>query len=180
MWKLGDQMTDVAEAIAPTAERISRAAGMIEAPVVNQTRSRRAWRLVPLVEAMHREGKISDDCLKAYVRFEGDWTIANRTSSGIGSYGERIRASDDTDGTSELRKAIARKRITAAQDSIGSPHGRKALLMSVTSKHETSLPHTLDDIGRACGVANGPQARAAGMATLRDALYQLHLHYDEG
>lgn len=173
-------MTDAVEAMAPTAERIARAAGLIEAPVINQARSRRAWRLVPLVEAMHRDNKISDDCLKAYVRFEGDWTIANRTSSGIGSYGERICSSDDLDDTAEIRKAVARRRITIAQNSIGSPHGRKALIMAVTSKHETSLPHTLDDIGRACGVTNGPQARAAGMATLRDALYQLHLHYDEG
>jgi hypothetical protein len=167
--------------MSPMRERIAHAAGLIDAPEVNQARSRRAWRLVPLVEAMHRDNKISDDCLKAYARFEHDWAVANRTSSGIGSYGERINSTRDGDGIGELRKAAAHRRIETAQQSIGSPHGRKALVMAVTSKHETSLPHTLEDIGRACSTcANRAQAVAAGMATLRDALYQLHQHYDEG
>ena len=169
-------MTGAIETVAPTRERIKRAAGLIDAPQVTQQHQRRAWRLVPLVLALHREGKIGRECLTAHERFEEDWAIADRTPSGVGSYGERM-GGDHVEG-GELRKIAARRRMERALAAIGSPHGRRALVMSVSAT-ATGMPYPLAQIGRACGSRNRPQAIAGGTATLRDALYQLHQHYDE-
>lgn len=178
-------MTATMELVAPTRERLEHAKGFAEAPEVNQTTMRRAWRILPLVLSLYRQDKIDADCIQAYERFAEDWEVGNRSSFKIASYGERIGSASDIDDTAEIRKANAYRRARNALDSIGSPHARRALMMTVASRPadaiSTMRPYTIEEIGRlCCGVNNKPQAIAAGMTTLRDALYQLRLHYDEG
>ncbi|MDX2288178.1 MAG: hypothetical protein NW217_05085 [Hyphomicrobiaceae bacterium] len=179
-------MTDTAEMIAPTPERIAHAMGLMEAPEINQRVQRRAYQAQSIVARMHTDGKISDECLRAFQRFDTDWSVGHAVPSAIAGYGERIAsASSDGGEHAEVRKIVAKQRSDQALASIGSPHGQRALMMAVAPRQadatSTLRPYTLEEIGRACSTCRDrAQAMAAGMVTLRDALYQLHLHYDEG
>jgi hypothetical protein len=178
-------MTDT-QTIAPTPERIAHAMGLMDAPEVTQSREIRAYKQASLVARLHKAGKLSDECLKAFERFDDDWHVGNAVPSGVGGYGERIAgASPDGGEHAEVRKLLAKRRADEAEASIGSPSARRALRMIVGPRRDdptcTLRPYTVEDIGRmACGMHNRVQAIAAGTTTLRDMLWQLHLHYDEG
>lgn len=175
-------MTD-ALTIAPTPERMQHAGALIEEPEVNQHRARRAFRVVSLVASMHARGSINDDCLRAFERFEQDWAVAHRVPSAVAPYGERFGSASDMDDTSQVRKDNARRRSAEAMHAIGSPHARRALLMAVCPRPadatSTMRPYSLEEIGRACSTYTSKMhAVTVGNVVLRDALWQLHLHYE--
>jgi hypothetical protein len=173
-------MTELADTIALTPERERHAGAFLERPHVDQRTERRAHRVVGLVYALHRDGKLPDECFAAHGRFEQDWTTANRTSSAISGYGERIGGHDGSD-RGEIRKSMAWGHANSALDALASDEARRAVLMSVTVSPAGGRPYTLEEIGQQCShFRTKDQARAAGMITLRDALYQLHKHYEPG
>lgn len=173
-------MTDLVDTIAPTPERMRHAGAFLERPTIDQRTERRAHRVVGLVYTLHRDGKLSDECWRAHARFEQDWTTGNRTSSAIGGYGERIGGHDGSD-RGEIRKTLAWQHAADALASLASPHARRAVVMSVTASTTNARPYTLEEIGRECShCRDAAQARTAGAVTLRDALWQLHKHYEPG
>ena len=173
-------MTEL-DTIALTPERERHAGAFLEQPVIDQRTNRRVHRIVGLVYTLHRDGKLSDECWRAHARFEADWTTANRTSSAIGGYGERIGSSSDTSDRVEIRKSLAWRHAADALASLASPHARRALIMSVTACPTGGRPYSLEEIGRECShCSDKAQARTAAAITLRDALWHLHKHYEPG
>jgi len=175
-------MTDLADTIAPTPERMRHAGAFLERPTIDQRTERRAHRVVGLVYTLHRDGKLSDECWRAHARFEEDWTTANRTSSAIGGYGERVGGHDGSD-RAEVRKMLAWKHTQDALNAMSRPKYRLALELSVTAKEGTFpvRPHDAEDIGRMItGRKHPQQARAAGQEIIEEALWQLHKHYGPG
>lgn len=174
-------MTELADTIAPTPERERHAGVFLERSHVDQRTNRRAHRIVGLVYTLHRDGKLSDECWRAHVRFEEDWTTANRTSSAIGGYGERIGGSTGASDRAEIRKTLAWKHAADALASLASPQARRALVMSVSACPAGGRPYSLEEIGQECSTyRQRGQAVAAATATLRDALWHLHKHYEPG
>lgn len=171
------------EMLAPTPERVRHAAGLMEPPVVDQRTDRRAWRLTSIVARMHSDGLIDDGCLQAYEGFATDWTIANSTPSSIGAYGEQTSRTVKNEEARELHKMAAYGRTERALARIGCPRARLALVMAVSPRPSddtaTERPYSLEDIGRACGQRNRPQAKVAGEAHLAAALYQLSIGHTE-
>ena len=175
----GRSMTEQVELLGPTVERLRHAKGLVEPPEVTRTRTRRAWRLGSIVEAMNRDGVVEDRCLQDFERFEEDWAMANSAPPCTALYGDKVDGTKDPHGRAELSKANARRRVEAALSSIGSPHGRLALMMAVVESGGNCRPHTMEEIGRACSSSrNRVQAVVAGRMVLREALYQLRVHYD--
>lgn len=176
-------MTDaaVAEFSRPTPERLAQAGDLMEHPEVNQRIQRRAHRAISLVCGMHSRGAIDDQCLRAYERFETDWMVANRMPAITANYTDARGRSDQFEEQQEIRKSNAVRRVTAAANAIGSPHARRALEMLVSANPNTRMPWKLDDIGRACSdYGSRVCAITAGTVVIRDMLYQLRLHYEEG
>lgn len=178
-------MTEYAETIAPTPERMRHAGAYLERPHIDQRTHRTAHRVVGLVYTMHRDGKLPDECWRAHERFAADWETANRTSSAIGGYGERIGGSLGMSDTAEIRKALCWQRAGDAIASVASERGRRALVMSVSARPadeiSTARPYTLEEIGRATShYRASKEARASAMATLESALWQLHRFYEPG
>jgi hypothetical protein len=137
------------------------------------------------VAGLHSRGSIDDRCLTAYQRFERDWETGHRSPSCVAGYGERLTSAGDMADGGEIKKANAYRRSRKALEALGSPHAKLALMMLVSVRPADAIstvrPYSLEEIGRACSSYTARVAAiTAGSIVLRDALYQLHLHYDEG
>ena len=178
-------MTELAEIITPTPERLAHAGQLLELPHVDQRTRRYAHRVVGVVYTLHRDGKVSDQCYRAHETFALDWERANRVSSAIASYGERIGAIGDAGELAELRKVAAWRRTADALASVASASGRMALVMTVSPRKadavSTVRPYTLEEIGREVShFRTRSQATAAAFSVLDSALWQLHRFYEPG
>lgn len=169
----------------PTLERLRKIKTDVESPVTDQKRKRNAWRIVPLPETMFKTGRISRNCYDAYERFEKDWDRAQFTPSCIAKYGQGFASGtpvaqmlDEAMQRAEVRdvrRVAAIDRTAHAFAAIGTPSGQRAVYMLV------SQDVTLEEIGRECsGYLGKMQALAAGTTVIRESLYRLFLHYDEG
>ncbi len=161
--------------IAPTPERIAKAHGHIDAPIVDQKTSRAAWRVFGVMEGMRRRGWLSDEQQAAYIRFAADYEKADRIHSVIGGYGDRIGGTQQDDGTpwDPLdHKIDAHRKVMAALDAIAYPRVAAALISTVVE--ET----TLDRIGRIHAGENVKnRAIAAAKQMLQIGTYMLAKHY---
>jgi len=169
-------MTDTAEMIAPTAERLARARGLIDAPEVSQTKVRRSYRIMPLVEGLHARGKIEKEQLDAYLTFERDWLVGNRMPACIAAYGERVGSKADISEQTEIRKFNAARRVEQALAAIGDERSRQrmAIELVVSGGEDVDLEY----VGKRCTAYTGRvPAITAGLILLQEALHRLHVHY---
>ncbi len=176
--------TDAAVMERPTSMRLRHARGLeISEPVVNQAQVRRAYRITPAVETMHKVGKISDRERSAYDRFEADWNTAGAGPSVIAKYGERaggggtpiahlaasaFRPIEDRDE----RRSKAVESVEDALAAVCVPSLCKALVLSVGNECG------LEVIGRSISAYTdrGKAIAVAGEA-IRAALCLLDQHY---
>ena len=166
------------EATAPTLERVRHlSAGAMESPAVDQKSERRAYRIKGVVEILVSRGSLDEDCLQTFRRFETDWLTANSVPSGVGGYGERISGTFDRQERAEIRKVLAKNRTEDALEAIPTPWARTAVVMAAQGEDGVKL----ETIGRACSsYASRPAAIAAAYSALREALFHLRRHYEEG
>ncbi len=170
------------DTITPTLERLARAPAY-EGPQVDQRTTRRAYRLLSLVETLERDGKLPRDSVTAHARFARDHAIASRMPRCIAGYGDVAgdgtpisqRIEEEGGDLLESRRFDARMRMDRALAALSSQTMRTALMLSVTDDVG------LEGIGRACtAYTSRVPAIAAGLVILQECCWQLHLHYDPG
>jgi hypothetical protein len=170
--------------IAPTRERLRHAQGStIDEPVVDQKIARQAWRIVGVVEAMHRAGKLDDRRWEAWERFERDWDRAAIQPSIIARYGERAgtgrvpvsqMTADAVRGVevNDLRRSDAIERVQDGLLSLKLPRLQQAIVMAASEQCN------LEMIGARIARHKSPKVRQAiaGVA-IEDGLWLLHTYY---
>lgn len=174
----------IAETISPTKERLRQIRTGVDAPAVDRHTSRSAYRILPLVEQLYRQGKVSEHCFKHYRRFEDDWNAARFYPSRVCKYGSQSssttplhqmteQAMDAAEAQVE-RRLFAAERLRAARDAIGG-----MALQAIEMAVEQNV--SLEDIGKAIFRYSGKmQSQAVGMILIHDALNRLHEHYEPG
>lgn len=167
--------------VGPTRERVRKASDF-EAPVTDQKRRRVHWRMLSTAETMHNAGKLSDEQLNAFKRFERDLSESQSGRRVIARYG----AEAGTGGTPllqlseyaltalspEERRSDAYDYIKRALAAVGEPRSVELLIVAATEDM------TLESLGRSvlC-IGNKAQATAAAQRTLQTATYALAQHY---
>lgn len=178
-------MTETIEVLqTPTTERLRHGRHMhVDAPLVDQRVERRAWRLVNVVEIMHRKGKIDDRRWSAWERFERDWNRASIAPSIIAKYGERagVGGTPVSQMTAEaLSKAgamddwrmAAIDRVSGALLATTLPRIQRAMVMVVSEECN------LEQIGRAiCSLRSREQCIAVAGAAIEDGLWLIYQYY---
>lgn len=170
--------------IAPTRERLRHARGStIDEPVVDQKIARQAWRLVGVVEAMHRAGKIDDRRWAAWERFERDWNRAAIQPSIIARYGERAGAGGtpvtqmtadamDRAALADYRRSDAIERVRDGLLSLMLPRLQQAIVIAASEQCN------LEMIGARITPLKSQQQRiAVAGAAIEDGLWLLHNFY---
>ena len=164
--------------VGPTPERVAKASG-VDVPIVDQTRRRQAFRMVDVVETMRRDGRLRDESVAAFRKFEREVALSRLTSVQIGMYGDyvaggsRLVAQIEGDGMSpEERRQEAHARLAQARMFIGEPRTVEALMTIATE--ETSL----EKIGRGIlMIGNKTAAIAAAARTVQIGTYALAMLY---
>lgn len=178
-------MTDAVEVmIAPTMERLRHVRGAgVDVPVVDRRVSRKAWRIVHVVETMHRAGKIDDRRWGAWERFERDWDRASYSPSLVARYGAAAGVGGTpvsqmsamaltTADVGDNRRLYAIERTRDALLAVMLPRLQQALVMVVSEQC------TLDQIGaRISRYTQEKQRAAVAAAAIEDGLWLLYQHY---
>lgn len=177
-------MTNAAEAVGPQANRLKHVRGNeVVAPDVSMAVERRAWRIVPAVETMRKQGRITEGMWQAYDRFEREWETAGAGQSVIARYGERAgsggtpvqhmtSAAFDAVERLESRRRLAIEKVEAALLAVKVPRLCKALVLSIVNECG------LEAIGREISLKRGrSECIAIAGAALEDALWCLEQHY---
>lgn len=177
-------MSEMFETIAPTKQRLAKVKSGLRSPTTDQKQSRRAWQIVSIVETMFSNGRISAECRNAFDRFVEDWVKATYHPSRISQYGtqavSRTPLSQMTDdaidkmSVADDAREFAKGRVSGALNAVGGL-GRDALMLAMREDLD------MQSLGvELSGYRGKMQAQAAAAVILRDALYRLHIHYDEG
>jgi len=165
--------------IYPTPERLAKHAGGIEAPEVTRTTQRRAYRLTGPVEAMHRDGSISDEQWAAYQRFERDYVKSSAVHGLVAAYGAP-RGGNGTPASQMAADILcpedvrlqASRRLLEAVQAIGHPPTVGILVHLITndaSLYSAGLLFTDYSNRNAC--------IAAAKERVQRGLYDLAVHY---
>lgn len=181
-------MTDATETldpmVGPTMHRLLHTRGSeVQTPEFNRQMARRAWRIVPAVETMRKQGKITEGQWRAYERFDEEWNKAAAGPSVIAKYGERAggggtpvaHMTSDAFDAIERRDGVRRlalAKVEAALQAIGVPRLCKALALSVAN--ECGLEQIGYSISR---YTDRGKAIAVAAMALDDALWLLDQHY---
>lgn len=174
----------IAEIIEPTPERLRHARNGVDAPQIDQKTARRAPRVVSLVDAMYRQGRLSKHCWDSYRRFEQDHLASQFYPSRICRYGVQAmgqtpvnQLTPEAMDAAEMgmeRRLHAEQKAAAAKSAIGGDP-LKALLMAIDENTD------LETIGRKLSVYSGKmQCQAAASTLIQVALDRLHQHYEGG
>lgn len=169
---------------APTTERLRHGRHMhVESPQVDRQVDRRAWRLVNVIEVMHRRGKLDDRRWVAWERFERDWNRAAISSSIIAKYGERAGAGGTpvSQMTAEamtradmmdVRRMDAIERVSGALLATTLPRLQQAIVM--VASEECNLAQ----IGARISRYEAPrQCEAVASAAIEDGLWLIYQYY---
>lgn len=165
--------------LGPTPERVAKAAGGVDVPVVDTKRRRNAFRVVGIVETMLREGRLRPEQAAAFRKWERDMAVAHSSSALLSRYGE-LTGSGGTPLSQlasdllspEERRTDAHRSLAQAAISVGEPRTVEVLIMLATTDA------TLEQIGRhVLMVGNRPQAKAQAERTIQLGTYWLARHY---
>lgn len=174
------------DTVGPTAQRVRHAgaAGVeIHAPVTDRKVARKNWRMINVVETMHREGKIDDRRWSAWQRFYRDWVQAEMGSRVIQKYGSSFggggtpewQISLDAFAMADEREKFRIDRLDRlryALEAISAPKMQVALVMAA------GVECSLDTIGeRVCNYADRNKRMAVAFTLIDCGLWLLYNHY---
>lgn len=157
--------------VAPTLERVKKSAD-IDMPIVDTKRRRNAFRLVGPVEKMWRDGRIRDEHLAGFRKFERDVAITSPSKTLLARVGNLPGGSVEN-GTEDIldNRADAFRRIDKLEK-ILEPRALETLKVSVLNDV------SLEDIGRnVLMYGNRSQAKAAAERTLVQSTWTLAVFY---
>jgi len=164
--------------VGPTPERVAKATG-VDVPIVDQTRRRQAFRMVDVIEAMSRDGRLRQEGVAAFRKFERALATANASGVLLSRYGAEAGGSGTplsqlaTDLLCpEERRAEAVSDVHFAVLAVGEPRTVEVLLAIATQEA------SLEQMGRRILlIGNKTAAIAAAARTVQMGTYALALHY---
>lgn len=164
--------------VGPTPERVAKATG-VDVPIVDNKRRRQAFRMVDVIESMHRQGRLREEGVAAFRKFERDLATAYASSPLLSRYGEQTggRGTPLSQLTSDIlcpeeRRADAINDVHCAAVAVGEPRTVESLLAIATREVSLEL------IGRTILlVGNKTAAIAAAGRTVQIGTYSLAMHY---
>lgn len=174
------------EMVGPTSQRVRRAASSgtaFDMPVEDRRVARRAWRMVNVVETMHREGKLCSDRWAAWQRFQRAWLASEIGPSVIQKYGDRFGSGGTPDwqvmaeafdiaDARESQRVLKRDQLRNALEAVSAPGLQRALVMAV------GVECSLETIGRSVSrYADRGKAIAVAASMIEVGLWLLHCHY---
>jgi hypothetical protein len=163
--------------LGPTPQRLSHAVECDE-PLIDTKARRQCFRIIGVVEMMHRRGSIRDEALDAFKIFEMDLSHAYASGALVSRYGE-LTGSTRTP-LSQLashllgpeKRAQAHARLADAARYVGEPRTLETLLALALREA------TLEQIGRdVLMVGNKAQAIAVASRTVQMGTYSLAIFY---
>lgn len=162
------------DAISPTPERMQHHGGEIQTPHRDRKTNRDSYRLVPLIETLNRQGRLTDNQCGAFAIFHRDMERAERHRPVTSSYGDRIAGTgDETDICFETLKEQAHQRAMAALKAVEQPALTGVLRILVTED-----VNNLREIGqRILNYKAAPAAQAAACLAVQSATWRLWQHY---
>lgn len=157
--------------MAPTAERV-RKSTEIDLPVVDTKRSRRAFRLIGPVEKMWRDGRIRDEQLAAFRKFERDIAITSPSRTLLARVGSLPGGNAENSAEEVLDvRAVAHKRMDELKYYL-EPRALEALRVMVTNDIK------LEGIGRSVLMfGNKAQAITAAETVIQQGTWTLAVFY---
>lgn len=174
------------EAVGPTTERLRKAlaiGGRVEMPIEDRRVVRRAWRMVNVVETMHRDGKLTAERWEAWQRFHRAWVAAEMGPRVIQQYGDRFGGGGtpesqvtaeafDMGDAREVRRVMQREHVRDALEAVSAPGLQRVLVMAA------GVECSLETIGRSVSsLADRKQVIAVAAALIDTALWLLYCHY---
>lgn len=157
--------------MAPTAERVKKSAD-IDLPIVDTKRRRNAFRLIGPVEKMWRDGRIRDEQLAGFRKFERDIAITSPSKTLLARIGGlpggciENGTEDALDVRSEAFRSLAEIERWMEPQTL---EAMKSMVLNDTS---------LESIGReVLMITNRPQAKAAAERTLQQGTWTLAVFY---
>jgi hypothetical protein len=155
------------DALAPTRERIKRTAGW-DKPEKSRTAKRPAWRALDVFDRMWKAAEIAKHEWEASQKFARHY----QGSLGVDvSMGEGRPAHAIAPDAGEYPRSYHAGKMAAVRAAL-TPRQYGALVFLVEHGDD------LSEIGwRFCAFRNRPQARAAGMVLVQEALALAALHY---
>lgn len=163
--------------LGPTRERVAKAFE-IDVPLTDNTARRQCFRIVGVVEMMHRRGSLRDGQLEAFKLFEADLGHAFASGAIVSRYGEltgSARTPLSQLASSLLgpeKRAAAHARLAEAAKNVGEPRTLETLLALALREA------TLEQIGRnVLMIGNKAQAIAVASRTVQVGTYSLGIFY---
>jgi hypothetical protein len=154
-------------AIAPTKQRQKRSEGW-ERPEKNRSVNRVAWRRLDVFARMLKAGELE------YCEHQASEKFARHYQGSLGvdvSMGESRNFDPFLSESGEYSRSYLAKKVADAR-AVLSPRQFAALVFLAVESDD------LSDVGQQfCGMGNKPQARAAGLVLVQEALHAAALHF---